>query len=489
MDPRTPVLVGGGQLTVRVDAPEPVDMIVAALRAAAQDAGAPALAEAVASVRIPKMLSWKYRDPGALVAERLGTELRHSVYTGDGGSHSQALVNDAAADILAGRVEVVAVAGAEAWRTRMALKKAGERPDWTVQADDVPVPEKRPSVAMWDETELRAGLDRPAYVYPLFEQALRLATGASRAEHLRAVSKLWSRFSEVAAGNPYAWSREPLTAEQIAMPTPENRLVCDPYTKVMNSNNFVDQAAAVLLCSVEAARRHGVPEDRWVFVRSGAEGADRSRIVERARLDGSPAIRHAAARALALADVELAELGPVDVYSCFPSAVQVAAREIGLPLADPRRPLTITGGLSFAGGPWNNYVTHAIAAMVGAVRESGRPGLVTANSGYLTKHAIGVYAPSPGSGFRRESVQDAVDEEPTAPVTEAVTEASPGVLEAWTVVRDRTGEPEQGLAAIRLADGSRTLARTSDVALAGRLVELERADEPVVVHPDAVFTA
>lgn len=488
VEARTPVLVGGGQLTLRDTALEPTAMLAEAVRAAAVDAGAPALAGAVESIRVPKILTWRYRDPGALVAELLGADLRHSVYTGDGGSHSQALVNDAAADIAAGRVDVVVVGGAEAWRSRMAMKKQDVRPDWVVQGDDVAKAEHRPGVPMWDETEMRAGIDRPAYVYPIFEQALRIAAGRSIAEHREHVAQLWSRFSAVAADNPFAWSPKRLSAEEIAAPSPSNRMVAAPYPKLMNSNNFVDQAAAVIVCSAEAARRFGVAEDRWVFLRAGAEAADTAQIAARGDLHRSPAIRHAAATALQLAGVGVEELGPIDLYSCFPSAVQVAAAEIGLADDDPARDLTITGGLSFAGGPWNNYSTHAIAAMVGAVRETGRPGLVTANSGYLTKHAIGVYAPTPsGRGFVRENVQIAVDRVPTTPVAATVDEPTAGVLEAWTVVHDRDGNPEQALAAVRLPDGSRTLARSTDPAYATHLTTHEAEGTPVVVTGDATL--
>lgn len=481
----TPVLVGGGQLNQRRDPKEPVDMMVDAIRLAAEDAGAPGLAEAVQSVRVVNLLSWRYRDPGLLVGERLGAPVRHTVYTGAGGSHPQALLNDAARDIAAGRVDVVVVCGAEAWRTRMALKKQGQRPDWTRQDESVPEPETRPDVPMRHETEVRAGLDRPAHVYPLFEQALRITAGRSIKEHRTAIAELWSRFSEVAASNPFAWSPSALLPVEIEQATPANRMVCWPYTKLMNSNNSVEQAAAVILCSAEAADRHGVPRDRWVFPLAGAEGSDPAAIAERDRLDGSAAIRHAARTALELADVRLDDVGPVDLYSCFPSAVQVAATEIGLPIDDPARPLTITGGLTFAGGPWNNYSTHAIATMITEVRRSQAPGLLTANSGYLTKHAVGVYGATPGKVFRYASVQESVDLEPRREVTAEY--AGPAELEAWSVLYDRDGEPETGMAALLLPDGARTLASTGDHDLLGRLVTEEAEGSPVHVRHDGTF--
>lgn len=489
LDPRTPVLVGGGQLNQRpeigVEPEEPVDMIARAARLAAADADAAELVERLDSIRLVGMLSWRYRDPGLLVAQRLAAWVRHTVYTGNGGSHPQALVNDAAGDIAAGRCEVVLVGGAEAWRTRMALKARGERPDWTRQDDSVPVPESRPDVPMRDSTEVAAGLDRPAYVYPLFEQAIRIASGRTPDEHRDAIAALWARFNEVAVGNPDAWVRRRCTAEEIATASPANRMVSSPYTKLMNSNNSVEQAAAVLVCSVEAARRYGVPEDRWVFLRSGSEASDTAQIAARPRLDASPAIAAAARTALDLAGLSLDDLGPVDLYSCFPSAVQVAANAIGLPLDDPGRPLTVTGGLTFAGGPWNNYSTHAIATMLREVRRTQRPGLVTANSGYLTKHAVGIYAPTPGDGFRRASAQAQADAVEPTPVVTAY--SGPAELEAWTVAHDRDGWPTTAMAALRTPGGGRTLARSDAPEIAERLAAEDLAGAKLDVAADATF--
>jgi acetyl-CoA C-acetyltransferase len=485
LDPRTPVLVGGGQVNQRDQPAEPADMIVEAIRAAAADAAAPHLAELIESIRVVGMLSWRYRDPGRLAGDRLGALVRHTVYTGNGGSHPQALVNDAAEDVAAGRCDVVAVGGAEAWRTRMALRRRGERPVWTVQADDVPAPETRPDVPMHDTTEMRAGLDRPAYVYPLFEQALRISAARTTGEHIAAISRLWARFSEVAAANPAAWSPVAVTAEAIAAPGPRNRLIAWPYTKLMNSNNDVDQAAAVIICSAEAAARFGVPKDRWVFPLAGAEASDTAQVAARHRLDASPAIRHAGRLALDLAGVDLAGIGLIDLYSCFPSAVQVAARELGLPPCSPDRPLTVTGGLTFAGGPWSNYSTHAIVAMMDKVRQTGQLGLVTANSGYLTRHSIGVYAPAPGPGFRRGDAQPTVAAEPTTPV--AAAHDGPAILESWTVVFDRDGRPEAALAALRTPDGPRVLARSDEPEIAQRLITEDAEGTPGTVSPDASF--
>lgn len=479
------MLAGGGQVTQRDGAREPVDLVVEAARLAARDAQAPRLLDRIDSVRIVGVLSWRYRDPGALVGERLGAHVRHSGQTGAGGSAPQALVNAAASDITAGRCDVVLIGGAEVWRTRMALRAQGRRPDWTVQDESVPAaPVLVPDVPMFHESETRIGLDRPAYVYPLFEQALRVVAGRTPDSHRAWLGRLWSRFSMVAAANPYAWSPRAYGEKEIVTPTPGNRWICWPYTKLMTSNNMVEQGAALLLCSAEAAARLGVPRDRWVFPLAGVEAHDTWAVAERAELHRSPAIRHAGRRLAALAGVAPSQADLVDVYSCFPSAVQVAAHELGLPLDDPARPLTVTGGMTFAGGPWNDYVTHAIATTADGLRRSpGSFGLVTGNSGYLTKHALGMYGTEPpAAGFRREDVQALVEAEPK--VRAVLSYEGEASVESWTVAYDREGRPERAFAALRIAGGGRTLAATSDPGDAGRMAAEDVHGHKALVTPD-----
>jgi len=481
MDPRTPVLIGYGQVNQRDENPgvEPVDLMESAARAAAD----PRVLEAVDAVRVVNLLSWRYRDPGRLLAQRIGADGAATRYTGIGGNVPQTLVNKACLDIAAGRSDVVLIAGAETWRTRSRVRKAGGRLDWTSQDDSVPIAEgSDEGIELAGPSDLRIKLDRPSYVYPLFEQALRIAAGESSDEHRRRIGELWSQFSAVAATNPYAWSREALSGSEIAEPSPSNRMVSWPYTKLMNSNNMVDQGAALVLMSVEKANHLQIPRDRWVFPYAGTDAHDTYHISDRAEFHTSPAIRIAGRRALELAGAGIDDMALIDVYSCFPSAVQVAANELGLPSGDPSRPLTVTGGLTFAGGPWNNYVTHSIATMAEQlVSDPGRRGLITANGGYLTKHSFGVYGTEPPTHeFRWEDVQSEVDREPTR---EAVVEWSGvGTVESWTTPFDRDGAPEKAFLAVRTPEDARALAVIpSDVEAT---VREDIAGAKVQVNPD-----
>ena len=470
LDPRTPVIVGGGQVNQRTTegdpAREPVDLIVEAARRAGDDAGTGAkLLESIDAVRIVSLLSWRYRDPGALVAERVGATPKETAVTTPGGNTPQSLVNRTALDIMAGRNDVVLIGGAEAWRTRMSFRSTGDRPTWTEQDESVPAARViGDEFTMTHPAEMNRGIVMPVQVYPMFEQALRAAAGRSIDDHLVRISELWSRFSEVAAHNPNAWLQKAYTPEQIRTPNADNRWIGFPYPKLMNSNNNVEQGAVVLMCSAAAAERAGVPRDRWVFPHAGADAHDTDALSHRGDLHSSPAIRAVGRQTLDLAGLTIDDVTHVDLYSCFPSAVEIAAAELGLPDDDPKRPLTVTGGLSFAGGPWNNYVTHAIATMVNVLRnDPGSFGLCSANGGFITKHAVGVYSTEPPEdAFKWSDAQNEADRM-TSPRDVAPEDYEGDVtIETWTVMHNREGEPENGIAAALLPDGRRTWGTTQD---------------------------
>ena len=251
----------------------------------------------------------------------------------------------------------------------------------------------------------------------------------------------------------------------------------------MNSNWDLDQAAAVLLCSVEFAESAGIDRDRWVFPWAGTDAHDTYHVSERRDLHSSPAIEAAGKRLYELGGVGPDDVAHIDLYSCFPSAVQVGAASLGL---GQDRLLTQTGGLTFAGGPLNNYVTHSIATMVNVLRDdAGSVGLVSANGGFLTKHAIGLYSTEPrADGFSAADVQDEVDAVPTTPV--APDHVGSATVEAYTVMHGVDG-PEEGLCALRTPDGARTWGRVTDAAAAGSMTTEEAIGRAGDLSADGQF--
>lgn len=473
LDPRTPVLVGVGQVSNRVDQGaeprEPVDLLADAAGLAEADAGGTGLLAGLDSIRVVSILSWPYSDPGRLVAERVGATDARTTYTTGGGQTPQALVHRVAEDVQAGRSDAVLIGGAEAWRTARSARRAGVALSWVDQEGAAPDELVGADLDMNHPDEMALGIGMPIQVYPLFDVALRAADGQTVAEHRGALGALYARFSEIAADNPAAWKRTRYTAEEIAEVGPDNRMVGFPYTKRMNSYEMLDQAAALVCCSVERAEALGIHRDRWVFPHSGAETAE-SYVSQRRSLHESAAMVAAGRTALALADTDADGVAHIDLYSCFPSAVRMAARAIGV---TEDRDLTVTGGMSFAGGPWNNYVTHAVATMVEVLRDHpGDLGLITANGGLASKEAFGVYGTTPPAhGFRSARPQEEVD---AAPGRTLLTDHDgPVTVETYTVMHDRDGAPVQAIAATLTPDGARTWATSDEPAVLSGLLDGE----------------
>jgi acetyl-CoA C-acetyltransferase len=460
------VIVGVAQTLRRPDTAqgttEPVAMMAEAARLAGDDSGTgDRLLRSADSIRVVELLSWPYPNPALLVGDLIGASPRQTVKTTTGGNSPQLLVNDTAAAIQRGELDVALVVGAEAVYTRLLARKEKAWLEWTTQdPDTTPAPAsvgiEKPGT---NDVEMAAALLMPTQVYPIFENALRAANGESVEEHERRVSELWAGFSTVAARNPYAWSPEARTAEEIRTVTPDNRMIGFPYPKLMNANIQTDQAAALILCSVQAARDAGVPQDRWVFVHSGADAHDHYWVSERENLHSSPAIAACGRAAFGLAGIGADDLAHVDLYSCFPSAVQIGAAAIGLGLD---RQLTVTGGLGFAGGPGNNYVTHSIASMTEALRnDPGANGLVTALGWYITKHAAGVYSTRPpADGFRTAHPQAEVDALPRRAFTGDYD--GPVSIESFTVMHERDNTPANAIVACLTPDGRRCWATTNE---------------------------
>ncbi len=487
LDPRTPVIIGVGQDTQRADgvddADEPLKLMERAVRAAAADAGLQAV-PTPDSLRVVCLFSWPYRDPGRLLAGEFGVAVAETVLTASGGNAAQHLVNTTAAEIQAGRLDLAILTGGECWRTRTRATKEGAYLDWQKPPKGTePTRVIGREVPMSDPTEAAAGADRPVHMYPIFETALRAAGGEDVDDHRKRIAELWSHFSDVAARNPYAWVRQPLSAAEIGTAGPGNRMIGLPYPKYMNSNNDVDQAAALIVCSVERARDLGVSEDRFVFPHAGSECHDHYLVSHRADLRSSPAVGVGGRAALDLAGLTIDDVDLVDLYSCFPSAVQIGAAALGVPL-DWSRPLTRTGGLTFAGGPWNNYPMHAIATVARELRDGvGRWGFVWANGGYTTKHSFGVYATEPpaAGGFRHVSPQAEIDALPRCELAEGEDAAGPATVEGYTVVHDRDGEPEAAVAACLRPDGRRAWGRSTDADLTRAMCNGEWVGRPVTL--------
>ena len=505
---RIPILVGCGQITQRETDPakalSPMDLTEAAARQAADDAGASdallSALDTVVAIRSFADTSWRFGAPFGqsgnaprTLVERLGAaDAKRQVYTFPGGNMVQWSINRMFEMITRGELGAALIAGGEALSTQKAAQRAGLTLDW--REDPGGEPEMwGVETRGWNDVEDRHRMAGAIFAYPLFENALRHHLGRTVAEHGATLGELFARFAAVAAANPLADRRNGFSAEQIAAVGPDNPYIGFPYTKLMNANAFIDQSAALILTSVAKAKSLGIPRDKWVYLHGCSDTYDHWYISDRKNFHTSPAMRVAGEEALAMAEIGLDDIGAFDIYSCFPSAVQLACQELGLALDDPRG-LTVTGGLPYFGGPGNNYVTHSIAEMMNRVRaEPGMKGLVTSCGNYVTKEAIGIYSTdAPEGPFAPKDpslYQAAINADMGRPSVEAANGGAE--IETYTVMHDRAG-PSYAIIMAILDDGSRCIANTAnDPDLLADLVANDYMGAPgMVAHTDGlnIFT-
>jgi acetyl-CoA C-acetyltransferase len=487
LDPRTPVLIGSAAITQREKDPtrarDAIGLMAATLRAAADNAGGadPQRLLSKADVMLATQGSWKCQDPARMVSEQLAIT-PHTVYA-ELGVLQQSLFTRACTAIAAGDASVALIAGGEA-RARMAsAARQG------VQVTAEPEAEKPADTVLSPAQQVisRLEIDRQLFVaarqYGMIETALRAAAGQSLEEHAREVAALWDGFAAIAATRPEAWKRD-VTPLGDGLATPQNPWYSWPYTKQHVSYWTVDQAAAFILCSVEAAESAGIPREHWVFPHAAVESNAMIMLSERAEPDRSPAIT-ANGRALAeLAGIAPADADYVDLYSCFPSAVRVQAAELGL---TDGRALTVTGGMSFGGGPLNNYVLQSTARMMDVLREDpGSSGLITSISGMITKHGMGLWSTNPADkGFQVADVSEQALAQTRAAAADPNYQGPADVI-AYTVTYERD-VPHSGIVIARAAQQgalTHTVAVTNDPGLLTELISSEWVGRRIDVTAD-----
>jgi acetyl-CoA acetyltransferase len=453
-----PVLVGVGEVTDRPanisGALDPIGLMAEALRRADEDAGGGVLRR-VDSLDVVHQSTWRYDGTAARLCDRLGIAPARAFYGVTGGESPLRLLHRAAAAIARGRSDLAAICGAESQYSLAQARKQGVTLPWPVAARDVENP--LDLAELFNPLALAHQVLTPADVYPFYENALVHAWRLTPAEAHAESAALWARFSDVASANPLAWSRGVFTAGEIATPTAENRLIAWPYTKRMVANPAVNQGAAVLMMRFSLARELGIAEEKMVHVSGGAWANEPRDYLARAdyvQSTAQDAVLEAARELAGDSGFDLLEL-----YSCFPCVPKMARRSLGLG-ADVQP--TVTGGLSFFGAPLNNYMTHAVCAMVRALRDGqGATGLLYGQGEFVTKHHAVVLGRVPHmAGFDFESDRQSAAVARRGPVPVLDLEYSGGAtVETFSVPFGRDGSPRFGAVIARTPQGARIMAR------------------------------
>jgi acetyl-CoA C-acetyltransferase len=498
VDPRSPCIIGVGSHTWHAQdvgdgvAPEPLAMWEHVARAAADDSrAAHQVLDAVDSVNLVYCQTCQYDDPPARLAERLGVSPRHTYDSGIGGTTTQQLVSAAAESILKNERDVVLIASAEALATQRRAKRRGERLAYSFRpAEKRPYPWEAPM----HPAELAHEVFQAWLTFAVFDNARRAHRGEGLDEYRRAIGEMMAPLTEIAARNPDAWFPVARTADEIAAPSPANRMVGYPYTKYMVAIMDVDMAAAVIVTSHERADALGVPTDQRVYPRGWCYATDPVYVAEHREMWRSPAMAAAATEALTRADATVDDVAHLDLYSCFGSSLNFARDALGV-AADDARPLSVTGGLPYHGGPGSGYMTHSIAQMARVLRaDPGALGMVSGVGMTMTKHVFGVYSTTPGTATPPAAAE--VQQRLDAAGASAIADTWDGdaTVTAYSVVHGRDGEPEWALLVCDV-DGTgerRTYARSTDVdlmtsaeseELVGRRVRLATVDADLPTGP------
>lgn len=451
---RIPVIVGVGQINDRpaddASGLNSLELMAAALQRADADAGGGWLAKAEALHVVAQLSFAELGDCSKPLAELLGAHPRLCAQTRyPMGDSPVALLNEAANRIARGETTIELIAGGEALRT--AQKRAASK------VDAVRASATRAAKAGRE----RYGIVAPTDVYPFYENACRAAWAQSLAQAQAESAAIWSRMSDIAAANPSAWLRNALTPAQILDASPSNRPIAFPYTKLMVANASVNQGAGFIVTSLAKAKQMGVAEQRVIYVGRGACAREPGDVLARDRVDRSLSLEASLRSALSFNGLSSADLDCAELYSCFPIMPKLARRAINWPL---EKPMTVFGGLTFGGGPVGNYMSHAIASMVDALRANGRHGLLFGNGGFATtSHAI-VLSRDPAlasQGANDPSVQAEADaRRGPAPALLDVYDGE-AAIETYTAFYDRDGQPKSGVIVARTPARERVLAYVS----------------------------
>ncbi|MDL9947573.1 acetyl-CoA acetyltransferase [Gordonia sp. ABSL11-1] len=491
----TPVVVGVGQASERLSDPDyrampEVDLAAIAVETALGDSGVtlPAIAaeiDTIVGVRTFEESSPLSTSPlgrpdnmPRAVAKQIGLSPNRAVLGVTGGQSPQSLLTEFAGEIHAGRSNGAVLFGAEVMSTvrhLMSTVDADKRPDHSEQVGGQLEDRGFAIGGLTSHHEARHGLIAPLAQYAVLENARRHRLGLGRDEYARTMGELFAPLSAVAADNPHAAAPTARSIDELITTNQENRVVADPFTRLLVARDQVNQAAAVVIMSVGRARELGIDASRWVFLHGHADTREQT-LMKRPDLSRGPGAAAAVRHALDVADVTLDEIAFIDIYSCFPIAVSNVIDPLGV-APDDTRGLTLTGGLPFFGGPGNNYSMHAIAEAVDRTRASTDSyALVVANGGILSKTSVGIYSslPAPWSDGDSAGIQEELD---TAPAVQTSDYADgPATLETFTVLPGKDGA-RRAIVIGRLRDDSRFVATVGSDDDA--MFDLLATDDPI----------
>jgi acetyl-CoA C-acetyltransferase len=499
--PNTPVIVGVGfRQEKSADphaCPEPYQLMVDAIRDAADDAGSSELLTALESISVQQGM-WQYANPGKLIGDAVGCPDAKSILA-DLGVLQLTPLFDLCQAIVDGEQQLGVVTGGEAKFRDLRSKITGSPVTNTQQPEDTPAPDQHLASAdpFATDVEAQQGIFLPTELFAVIESSLRHHKGLGIEQHRDDVAQLYSGFSEIASRNPRAWKQEVVPADEIRNPVGKNAMLAFPYTKRHNSQWNVNQAVAIIVCSAAKAEELGLDSSQWIYPVAAAQSRHVVCLAQQQTLHSHPGTVIAGQRAYEMAGITSNDISVADLYSCFPAAVQSFALDLGL---EGVCPWSVTGSMAFAGGPFNHGALDGVARMVEVLRsgesplpasatdaQESRTGLVSNLSGIFGKQGVALFSNQPNAnGFQFEDVTEQVaSEDIPKPITGDY--VGPATVVGYTVSFNKQ-DITQGFAYCDTPEGERTVVKSLDKALLERMTREEFVGQNIEIADDRSFS-
>ncbi len=433
----TPVVIGLGIFQEQGPYDELNEALILMEKVALQaieDCGNKSIADFIDVIDIPKGF-WRYRDPGKWIAEKNNfSNARTSV--NKIGVLQQNLINSTCKKIMNGTIRAGLILGGESRAKMIAALKEGkefhetsltENPDDYVKAkDDLYGPQEQETL----------GLMAVGY-YAVLESAMRNKKGHSHQEHNEYIANMYSEFSKIASDNPHAWQQKIITPNEILDVSKNNKAIAYPYNKYHNTSWNVNQASAMIICSEELADKLSIDKNKRIYPLASSETNHMIAVIQRPDLTESAGLKNAAN----FMNEKMHELNIspsiVDLYSCFPVAVQQFENTLDISKSVPK---TITGGMAFAGGPLNNYMIHATVQGLIKIRDNpNETALISGVSGMMTKQSFCLWSSEKLCKFLHNDVTSIAQLEDT-PVPMSRIEKGVGIVIGYTVLYEENTE-------------------------------------------------
>lgn len=445
---------------------------------AINDCGNSKIKDFIDVIDIPKGF-WRYRDPGKWIAEKNNfSNAKTSV--NKIGVLQQHLINNTCNKIIKGEIRAGLILGGESRAKMIAALKEGieykemelsTNPDQYVKAKD----------DLYGEGEAEAlGLMAVGY-YAVMESAMRKSKNLTLKEHEDYLGSMYADFSEIASKNQYAASDKSISKDQIMLANSDNKPMAYPYNKYHCTSWNVSQASAILICEEGLADQLNISKQKRIYPMASSETNHMIALIQRPSLISSAGLKLASEKINEVVDKHSINLNLIDLYSCFPVAVQQFENVLNLNTKTSR---TITGAMPFAGGPLNNYMLHATVQALLKLRSESGHSLITGVSGMMTKQSFCLWSSEYQMPFYHADVTKKAQQlDKPIPISNA--KHGNGIVIGYTVLYEGT-KPTLGVFYIEDSQGERKVVTSEDKAVITSMREEEWIEKEISFYGNQV---